>query len=75
MENPDGKYAVNFDTIKTAVRDLDRELLTIEATGDYARASRLLREMGVVRPALQRTLDSLTDVPTDIAPKFPSAAP
>ena len=75
VENPDGKYAVNFDTIKTAVRDLDRELLTIEATGDYARASRLLREMGVVRPALQRTLDSLTDVPTDIAPKFPSAAP
>jgi hypothetical protein len=75
LENPDGTYAVNFDKIKAAVRDLDHELLTIEATGDYARASHLLREMGVVRPALQRTLDSLSDLPTDIAPKFPSIAP
>ena len=75
VEHPDGTYAVDFDKIKSAVRDLDHELLTIEATGDYARASHLLREMGVVRPALQRTLDSLSDVPTDIAPRFASATP
>ncbi len=75
VENPDGTYAVDFEKIKPAVRDLVHELLTIEATGDYTRASHMLREMGVVRPALQRTLDSLNDVPTDIAPKFPSIAP
>ena len=66
---------MNFEKIKPAVRDLVHELLTIEATGDYTRASHMLREMGVVRPALQRTLNSLADVPTDIAPKFPSIAP
>lgn len=75
VEHPDGTYAVDFDKVKPAVRGLVHELLTIEATGDYTRASHLLREMGVVRPGLQRTLDSLGDVPTDIAPKFPSIAP
>lgn len=73
VANPDGTYAVNFDRIKTAVRDLDHELLTIEATGDYTRARHMLDEMGVVRPALRKTLDRLSDLPVDIAPAFTSA--
>ena len=36
VANPDGTFAVDFPKIKPAVRDLDRDLLTIEATGDYA---------------------------------------
>ena len=56
--------------IKAAVRDLEHDLLTLEATGDYAGAKRLLNDLGVVRPALKKVLDGLADLPTDIEPVF-----
>ncbi len=64
----DGTFAVDFQKIKGAVRDLVHDLLEIEATGDYARAKKMLDELGVLRPPLQRALDKLTDIPTDIEP-------
>lgn len=73
VANADGTYAVNFMQIKNAVRELDHELLTIEATGDYARAQRLLSEKGVIRPEMAKTLASLAHIPTDIAPQFVTA--
>jgi hypothetical protein len=33
----------------------------------------MLNEMGVIRPALKRTLDRLKDIPTDIEPIFVTA--
>jgi hypothetical protein len=64
----DGTFAVDFAKIQPAVRDLAHDLLTIEATGDYAEAKKMLDELGVLRPALQQALAKLTDIPTDIAP-------
>lgn len=68
VAKPDGTFAVDFSRIKPAVRDLVHDLLDVEATGDYARARKMLDEMGVIRPALQKTLDRLKDLPTDIEP-------
>jgi hypothetical protein len=68
VAKPDGTYAVDFVKIKGAVRDLVHDLLTIEATGDYARAKKMLDELGVLRPAMAQTLAKLTDIPTDIEP-------
>jgi len=68
-----GVYEVNFAKIKTAVRDLDHDLLTIEATGDYSGAKKMLDELGVLRPELAKALDSLKDIPTDIEPVFVTA--
>ena len=59
----DGRFAVNLSVAKTAVRELAHELLTIEATGDYARAKKLLDEKAIVRPDLRATLDGLTRYP------------
>ena len=73
VENPDGAYAVDYDKIKSAVRDLVHDLLTLEATGNYAQANHMLSELSVIRPALQHTLDGLKDLPTDIAPNFTTA--
>jgi hypothetical protein len=64
----DGRFSVNVAIAKSAVRDLAHELLTIEATGDYARAKKLLNEMAVLRPNLRTALDGLKDIPTDINP-------
>jgi hypothetical protein len=69
----DGRFGVNFEKIKSAVRDLDHDLLTIEATGDYAGARRMLDELGVIRPNMQKALNSLTDIPVDIEPLFVTA--
>ena len=71
VARPDGTFAVDFAKIKAGVRDLVHDLLTIEATGDYARAKKMLDELGVLRPALQQALAKLTDIPTDIEPIRP----
>jgi hypothetical protein len=68
LANADGTFSVDFTKIKGAVRDLVHDLLTIEATGDYAGAKQMLEELGVLRPAMQQALSKLTDLPTDIEP-------
>jgi len=72
IANPDGTFAVDFTKIKGAVRDLVHDLLDIEATGDYARAKKMLDELGVIRPPMARALDKLKDLPTDIEPIRPA---
>ncbi len=64
----DGTFSVDFGKIKGAVRDLAHDLLTVEAQGDYAGAKRMLDTLAVVRPPMQRALDRLKDIPTDIDP-------
>ncbi|MDE3056616.1 MAG: hypothetical protein KGJ59_01480 [Bacteroidota bacterium] len=66
-------FKVNFEKIKDAVRKLTSEIMTIQAQGDYAKAKALLGQYGVIRPPMQNILNKLTDVPVDIAPKFPLA--
>ena len=68
VAKPDGTFAVDFTKVQGAVRDLVHDLLEIEATGDYARAKKMLDELGVVRPALEKALERLRDIPTDIEP-------
>jgi hypothetical protein len=70
VARPDGTFAVDFAKIQPAVRDLVHDLLTIEATGDYAGAKKMLDELGVLRPPLQQALAKLTDIPTDIEPSL-----
>ena len=68
VAKPDGTFAVDFTRIQGAVRDLVHELLEIEATGDYARAKKMLDELGVIRAPLAKAIDKLKDIPTDIEP-------
>jgi hypothetical protein len=64
---------VNAAKIKSAVRDLAHDLLTIEATGDYRKAKEMLDRFGNIRQPMQNALDRLRDVPTDIEPVFVTA--
>ena len=72
VAKPDGTFTVDFSKIKGAVRDLVHDLLEVEATGDYARAKKMLDELGVIRPPMARALDKLKDLPTDIEPIRPA---
>jgi hypothetical protein len=73
VQHPDGTFSVDMTKIKTAIADLDHDLLTIEAEGNYAGAKKLLDELGVVRPAVRKALDGLQGIPTDIEPIFVTA--
>jgi peptidase M49-like protein len=70
---PGGTFAVDDSKIGDAVARLTREIMTLEAEGDYMKAKSLLDRLGVVRPEVQRVLDKLASVPVDIEPRFTSA--
>jgi hypothetical protein len=68
-----GTWEVDSTKIRAGVRDLAHDLLTIEATGDYAGAKRMLDTLGVMRPTMAATLARITGVPVDIRPVFVTA--
>jgi peptidase M49-like protein len=73
VEHGDGTFDVDMTKVKQAVEDLDHDLLTLEAEGNYAGAKELLDHLGVLRPVLKRAFEKLTSIPTDITPVFVTA--
>ena len=69
---PGGTFAVDDSKIADAVAALTRDIMTLQAEGDYAKAKGLLDRLGVVRPEVQKVLDRLASVPVDIEPRFTS---
>ncbi len=69
----DGVFSVNAAKVKDGVVALTRDLMMLEAAGDYAKAKGLIEKMAVVRPEVKRALDKLGDVPVDIEPRFVTA--
>jgi hypothetical protein len=70
----DGTFAVNPNRVKEGVTALTRDIMTIQAEGDYAKAKALGERLGIVRPEVQKALEKLTAVPVDIEPRFTTAA-
>ncbi|HXM61231.1 MAG TPA: hypothetical protein VN950_10275 [Terriglobales bacterium] len=73
VQHADGTFSVDMAKIKSAIAELDHDLLTIEAEGNYADAKKMLDELGVIRPAVRKALDGLQAIPTDIEPIFVTA--
>lgn len=71
--SPDGRFTLVPAKVGPAFEALARELLTIEATGDKARAKALLDRLVVNRPETERVLSRLARVPVDIAPRYVTA--
>jgi peptidase M49-like protein len=69
----DGTYTVDFAKYRDGIRTLATELLTIEATGDFARSQRLLEKYGVSNLEMESVIAKLKDIPVDITPVFPAA--
>ena len=69
----DGRFAIDHGRIRDTVTALTRELMTVQATGDFAAAQRILETRGVVTPAVRRALDRLGHIPIDIQPRFVTA--
>ncbi len=69
----DGTYTMDEAKYREGIRTLATELLTIEATGDFARAQRLLDKYGVSNPEMASVIEKLKDIPVDINPVFAGA--
>jgi hypothetical protein len=65
-----GQFRVNREKIKRAVTELARELLLIEATGDYEAAVQLIEKYRNLSLEMQNALKRLENVPVDIRPIF-----
>ena len=74
VAKPDGTFSVDMAKVKEGVTGLTREIMTIQAEGDYAKAIALRDRLGVVRPPVKRALDRMSAVPVDIEPRFTTAA-
>jgi hypothetical protein len=66
--NSDATYTVDLSKMKPAVADIARDLLTMEAIGDYASAGDMMRELAVLTPEVKKALAGLGSIPTDIDP-------
>ena len=70
MDEAAGTFGIDTAKIKDAVRKLTNEILAIEAEGSYEKAKAMLDKYGLIRPVMQKALDSLGNVPVDIEPNF-----
>jgi hypothetical protein len=71
--NADGTFAVDHARVKGAVAEVTRELITIQAEGNAAKARELLTTLAVIRPQVQGVIDRMKTVPVDIEPRFTAA--
>lgn len=64
------RFHVDLDKAKAGVTALARELLKIEATGDYAAAKAFIAKYGEMPPEVREALDGLTAIPVDLRPVY-----
>jgi hypothetical protein len=63
-----GTYRINFEKMQEAMLISSGLILKIQGDGDYATASKLIQEQGIIRPELQSDLDRIGEagIPRDI---------
>ncbi|MCC6811931.1 MAG: hypothetical protein IT381_31195 [Deltaproteobacteria bacterium] len=66
----DGTFAVEPTKIADGVKALTRDLMTLQAEGNYQKARSLIDTLAVIRPEVQKMLDKMRGIPTDIRPIF-----
>src|SRR5580698_5981166 len=65
-----GRYAIDYQRMPADIKDLAKELLEIEATGDRTRGENWFKKYGTMPPELQASLKSAAGVPVDVDPVF-----
>ena len=68
--NASGRYAIDYEKMPSALADLAKELLEIEATGDRSRAENWFKKYGTMPEELKASLQAASDVPVDIDSVF-----
>lgn len=66
-----GKLDLNETKMEDGIRELAREVLTIEATGNYTEAKKLIEKYRRITSIMDNYLKMLDDLPVDIKPIYP----
>ena len=69
----EGRFSLDVPKAKRAITALTRQIMTLQAQGDYQGVKALMERMVVIRPEVQRVIDQMGEVPVDIAPRFVTA--
>jgi Peptidase family M49 len=64
------RFDVNHNKIKDAVQQLAREVLEIEAFGDYERAGSFIKKYCYLSEPLKKAIAKVSHVPIDICPNY-----
>lgn len=73
FRDENGKLNLNEEKLVAAIKSLARELLLIEAHGDYDRGKKLIEKYRVMTPVMADYVAQLSHLPIDIRPSFPIA--
>jgi hypothetical protein len=65
-----GKFKVDPEKMKEAVKALARELLILEGDGNYENAAGFIDRYAKMDELITQTIDKLKDIPVDIKPLF-----
>jgi len=65
-----GYWRVDFKNVRSAITDLAREILMIQALGDYNKSKAFLEKYGVMGEDVKESLSRLEGIPVDIEPVF-----
>ncbi len=71
ITDENGKLDVDVSKIEDGVKALSKDVLMIEALGDYKAAKAFVDKYKVMSPLMQKCVDDLKHVPIDIRPSFP----
>jgi hypothetical protein len=70
LSHSGGKYTIDYARMPPVLAALAKELLTIEATGDRARAEAWFAKYDKMPAELTKALEGTKDIPVDIEPVF-----
>ena len=66
----DGRFRIDVEAFPAALESLVREILTIEALGDYPAASEMAETYGIMTDVMADALKKLEDVSVDLRPSY-----
>ncbi len=69
----EGRFGTVAEAFPGAISDLLHEMLMLQASGDYEATAAFLDKYGIATPELEGAIERLSDLPTDIVPRYPTA--
>jgi hypothetical protein len=62
----DGKYTIDMAIFFDKVGEMAREVLTLQAEGNYEGTKKFLEKYSIRTPEIDQMIESLKDIPRDI---------
>ncbi|MBI4425641.1 MAG: hypothetical protein HY554_18060 [Elusimicrobia bacterium] len=66
----DGTFSIDEAKVRPAVEALTRDIMEVQAKGDYAAARAMLERLAVIRPEAEAVIRRAEDIPVDISPRY-----